>query len=110
MVKVALPTSKGGLDDKVHESLVRAETFTLIELENGKIKSVEVVENPYRGEPYGAGSKVALFLVNLGVEVLLTPVDCPKGKAILEAGGVKIIKVKPGKRVEEAIKSLQSSL
>ncbi|HIH73289.1 MAG: Uncharacterized protein XD43_0100 [Thermococcales archaeon 44_46] len=110
MVKAALPTSKGGLDERVHESLVRAETFTLVELEDGEIKDVKVLENPYKDEPYGAGSKVALFLVNLGVNVLLTPMDCPKGKAILEAGGVKIIKVKPGKRVEEVIKSLQSSL
>ncbi|MBC7108914.1 MAG: NifB/NifX family molybdenum-iron cluster-binding protein [Methanomassiliicoccales archaeon] len=88
MVKAALPTSKGGLDERVHESLVRAETFTLVELEDGEIKDVKVLENPYKDEPYGAGSKVALFLVNLGVNVLLTPMDCPKGKAILEAGGL----------------------
>ncbi|WP_367884038.1 NifB/NifX family molybdenum-iron cluster-binding protein [Thermococcus sp. JCM 11816] len=89
MIRVAVPTSRGGLEDRVHESLVRAETFTLVELENGEIKSLEVVENPpYRREPYGAGSMVAMFLVNLGVNVLLTPpMDCPKGKAILEAGG-----------------------
>jgi hypothetical protein len=36
--------------------------------------------------------------------------DCPKGKVILGEGEVKTIKVKPGKRVEEAIKSLRSSL
>nr|WP_289846392.1 NifB/NifX family molybdenum-iron cluster-binding protein [Thermococcus alcaliphilus] len=82
----------------------------MVELENGEIKGVKVLENPYKDKPYGAGPKVVLFLVSRGVNVLLTPMDCPKGKAILEAGGVKIIKVKPGKRVKEAIKSLQSSL
>ncbi|WP_175059833.1 NifB/NifX family molybdenum-iron cluster-binding protein [Thermococcus sp. 2319x1] len=82
----------------------------LVELEDGEIKDVKVLENPYKDEPYGAGSKVALFLVSEGVNVLLTPMDCPKGKAILETGGVKIIKAEPGKRVEEVIKSLQSSL
>jgi predicted Fe-Mo cluster-binding NifX family protein len=90
---VAAPTSKGGLDDEVHESLVRAETFTLVELEDGKIKSVRVVENPHSNEPYGAGSKVALFLAGLGVNVLITRVDCPKGKMILDTAGVRILKV-----------------
>lgn len=107
MIRVAVPTSRGGLEDRVHESLVRAETFTLVELKDGEVKSVEIVENPYREEPYGAGSKVAMFLVNLGVNVLLTPMDCPKGKAILEAGGVKIIKVKSGENVKDVLNLLK---
>jgi predicted Fe-Mo cluster-binding NifX family protein len=108
VIRVAVPTSKGGLEDRVHESLVRAETFTLVELKDGDVKRVEIVENPYRKEPYGAGSKVAMFLVNLGVNVLLTPMDCPKGKAIPDAGGARIIKLEAGKRVEEVIRSLQT--
>ncbi|MDK2913833.1 MAG: hypothetical protein PWQ79_748 [Thermococcaceae archaeon] len=109
-IRVAAPTSEGGLEDKVHESLLRAETFTLVEFKDGEVKNVEIVENPYRKEPYGAGPKVALFLVNMGVNVLLTPMECPKGKGILEAGRVRVIKVEAGKRVEEVIKSLRSSL
>nr|WP_240922861.1 NifB/NifX family molybdenum-iron cluster-binding protein [Thermococcus sp. Bubb.Bath] len=97
---------EGGLEDRVHESLVRAETFTLVDLGNGEVKNVEIVENPYRKEPYGAGSKVALFLVNMRVNVLLTPMDCPKGKAILEIGKVRIIKVEAGKKVRDALNTL----
>jgi predicted Fe-Mo cluster-binding NifX family protein len=107
MTRAAIPTSKGGLDDEVHESLVRAETFTVVELEDGRVKNVEVIKNPYRREPYGAGSKVALFLVNMGVDVLLTPMDCPKGKAILAAGGVKIIKVEAGKNAKGVLNLLK---
>lgn len=72
----------------------------------GEIKRVEVVENPYRKEPYGASPKVALFLVNMGMNVLLTPMDCPKGKAILDTGEVRVIKVEAGKRVKEVLKSI----
>jgi predicted Fe-Mo cluster-binding NifX family protein len=103
MVRVAVPTSRGGLDDRVHESLVRADTFTLMDTEEGRVNDVEVLENPHKNESYGAGSKVALFLVNRGVNVLLTPMDCPKGKAILDAGGVKIIKVKGGEKVRNVL-------
>ncbi len=108
MVKtlVAVPTSKGGLDDEVHESLVRAETFTLVELEEGKVKGVKVIENPYKREPYGAGSKVALFLVNLGVNAIISRTDCPKGKMILDSAGVKMVIVDDAIKVEDALRRL----
>ncbi len=64
------------------------ETFTLVELEEGEVKGVKVIENPYRREPYGAGSKVALFLVNLGVNAIISRTDCPKGKMILDSAGL----------------------
>ena len=109
MVKtlVAVPTSKGGLDDEVHESLVRAETFTLVELEEGKVKGVKVIENPYKREPYGAGSKVALFLVNLGVNAIISRTDCPKGKMILDSAGVKMVIVDDAIKVEDALRRLR---
>ncbi|WP_297522241.1 NifB/NifX family molybdenum-iron cluster-binding protein [Thermococcus sp.] len=109
MVKtlVAVPTSKGGLDDEVHESLVRAETFTLVELEDGKVKGVKVIENPYKREPYGAGSKVALFLVNLGVNAIISRTDCPKGKMILDSAGVKMVIVDEVIKVGDALKGLR---
>ncbi|WP_297520695.1 NifB/NifX family molybdenum-iron cluster-binding protein [Thermococcus sp.] len=109
MVKtlVAVPTSKGGLDDEVHESLVRAETFTVVELEDGKVKGVKVIENPYKREPYGAGSKVALFLVTLGVNAIISRTDCPKGKMILDSAGVKMVIVGDAIKVGDALKGLR---
>jgi predicted Fe-Mo cluster-binding NifX family protein len=106
MIRVAIPTSKGGLDDKVYESLVRAETFTLVELDDGGIKNVRVVENPYKKEPYGAGSKVALFLVNLGVNVLISRTDCPKGKMILDSAGIRLVIIDGEKTLRGAIEEL----
>ena len=103
---VAVPTCKGGLDDEIHESLVRAETFTIIELEEGEIRKVRVIENPYRQEPHGTGPKVALFLAGLGVNVLLTRVDCPKGKIILDSAGVEVLKVDDKIKVNEALRRL----
>ncbi|WP_297504054.1 NifB/NifX family molybdenum-iron cluster-binding protein [Thermococcus sp.] len=104
---VAVPTSKGGLDDEVHESLVRAETFTLVEFEDGGVKGTKVIENPYRREPYGAGSKVALFLVNLGVNAIISRTDCPKGKMILDSAGIKMIIVDGPVKVEDALGELR---
>lgn len=104
---VAVPTSGGGLDDEVHESLVRAPTFTLVEVEDGAIKDVKIVENPYRREPYGAGSKVALFLVNLGVNTIVSRTDCPKGKMIIDSAGVRMIVVDGPAKVRDAVKEIE---
>jgi len=76
----------------------------------GQYEGIWIVENHYRWEPYGAGSKVTLFLLNLGIDILITPMDYPKGKAILEAGGVRIVKVEARRKVEKVLRSLQSSL
>jgi len=103
---VAIPTEKGGLGDRIHESLVRAPTFTLVLVRDGAVAGVEAVENPYSREPYGAGSKVALFLVNLGVNTVVSRVDCPKGRAIFNASGVKIVKVEGPLGVLEALERL----
>ena len=111
MVKtlVAVPTSKGGLDDVIHESLVRAETFTLVEIEGGEVKEVRVVENPYKREPYGAGSKVALFLVSLGVNAIISRTDCPKGRMILDSAGVRFFAVNNALQAGNAIASMVTS-
>ena len=76
----------------------------------GQYEGIWIVENHYRRESYGAGSKVTLFLLNLGVDILITPIHCPKGRAILEAGGVRTVKVEAGKKLEEVLRSLQSNL
>ncbi|WP_297523392.1 NifB/NifX family molybdenum-iron cluster-binding protein [Thermococcus sp.] len=105
-LRVAIPTGKGGLGDRIHESLVRAPTFTLVLVRDGEVAGVEVVGNPYSREPYGAGSKVALFLVSLGVDAVVSRMDCPKGKAIFNASGVKIVKVEGPLGVLEALDRL----
>jgi len=76
----------------------------------GQYEGIWIVENHYQRESYRAGSKVALFLLNLGVDILIMQIHCPKGKAILEAGEVRIVKVEARRKVEEVLRSLQSSL
>lgn len=46
---------------------------------------------------------MALFLVGRGVNVVVSRMDCPKGKAIFNASGVKIVKVEGPLGVLEAL-------
>ena len=55
-MKIAIPT-KGdkGLEDSVSDVFGRSERFTILEIADGSIVNVEVVENPAASYKHGAG-------------------------------------------------------
>lgn len=66
--------------------------------------------------PYFSASSLTWSILFSGSFVMImklpviTPIHCPKGKAILEAGEVRIVKVEARRKVEEVLRSLQSGL
>ncbi|MEM3507318.1 MAG: NifB/NifX family molybdenum-iron cluster-binding protein [Candidatus Bathyarchaeia archaeon] len=55
-MKVAIPTKAYlGLEDTISEVFGKAKTFTIVELENNKIKNVKVIDNPAKSYNYGSG-------------------------------------------------------
>jgi predicted Fe-Mo cluster-binding NifX family protein len=44
-----------GLNDVVSEVFGKAKTFTLVDVENGEVKDVKVVDNPAASYEYGSG-------------------------------------------------------
>ena len=46
-VRIAVATKgRGGLEDSVSEVFGKAKTLTIIDVENGEVKNVQVVDNP----------------------------------------------------------------
>jgi|Deesub1362A_J573_1020465.scaffolds.fasta_scaffold00285_7 predicted Fe-Mo cluster-binding NifX family protein len=88
-MKVAASTNRGGLEDKVTEIFGRAGSFTVIEIENGDVKSVEVMEN-FAGRGSGAGISAAQLIADKGVEALLTGRVGPNALDALKSAGIKI--------------------
>lgn len=101
-MKIAVSTTSGGLDDKVSEVFGRAVSFTIVDVENGDIKSVEVVRNDYAVRGGGAGIAVSQFLANKGVEVVLTGNVGPNALSVLNSAGIKVYRA-GGLKVSEAI-------
>ena len=101
-MKVAISTTSGGLEDKVSEVFGRAESFTIVEVENGEIKNVEVVKNEFAEKEGGVGVSVSQFLVDKGVEVVLTENIGPNALTVLNSAGVKVYRA-GGLSVKEAI-------
>ena len=101
-MKVAISTTSGGLEDKVSEVFGRAESFTIMEVENREIKNVEVVKNEFAEKEGGVGVSVSQFLVDKGVEVVLTENIGPNALTVLNSAGVKVYRA-GGLSVKEAI-------
>lgn len=109
-VKLAIPTEGDkGLEDVVSEVFGKAKTFTIVELSDCSIHRVKVVENPAASYRHGAGPIVVKMLVEMGVTVVAAREFGPGASALLECHNVKMVIVKPGIKVAEAVQNLPKS-
>ena len=106
-LRVAIPTNgRMGLDDTVAPRFARCPTFTIVDLEGGRVVNVEVRDNPYVTYPHGAGFAVAQFLASLGVNVVLAPMIGPNAQQALSSLGIRVQLVPAGVKVRDALRSI----
>jgi predicted Fe-Mo cluster-binding NifX family protein len=104
-LRVAIPTKgKRGLQDEVAEVFSRAETITVIDVVNGEVKDVRVLQNPAASYRFGAGPIVVKTLADLKVEVVVASEVGPGASTLLEDQKIAKLIVKAGTLVSEAIK------
>ena len=106
-MKVAISTKgRMGLDDEVSNVFGRAETFTIVELNGGNVKGVNVVENPALSYPHGVGPIVVKMLVDAGVDFVITSELGIGASTLLQQHNIKWHIVRPGTKVRDAIEEL----
>ncbi|HDI74561.1 MAG: dinitrogenase iron-molybdenum cofactor [Thermoprotei archaeon] len=106
MPRVAVPSKdSSGLESTIEEHFGRAKYFTLIEIEDNRISSVEVVENPLKEHFPG---ELPRFLKKLGVEVVVVERIGPRAKSFFESLNIKVLEGHRG-RVKEIIEKLLES-
>ncbi len=101
--KVAVSAEGDSLDARVDLRFGRAEYFIIYDLENDRW---EAVKNRAAYEARGAGIAAATFLVEKGVDTVITGHCGPKAFSVLKAAGVKIASFSGG-TVAEAIAQLK---
>ena len=106
-VAVASQTS-GGLDDLVSPTFGRCPVFTLVDVENGEIKKVEVIENTHRMGASGVGIAVSQMMANLGVNVVIAGNFGPNAMMALSQLNILTFPAPPTTRVKDAIEMLIS--
>ncbi len=103
-LRLAVATRSGGLEDRVSEVFAGARTFTIVEVEDGRIRGTEVIENPAVSFEHGRGPIVAKKLVEEGVNVAIAGEFGPGALAILKAEDIRPVRVRAGTSVRQAVK------
>jgi len=102
--RIALPTrGEGGLDDIVSETFGRANTFTIVDSDRGKIKKVNVLKNPAISYKHGAGPIVVKMLLDARVNTVIAAEFGPGVSSLLDQHSVSRITFRPGRSVREAL-------
>ncbi|MDH5482685.1 MAG: NifB/NifX family molybdenum-iron cluster-binding protein [Candidatus Bathyarchaeota archaeon] len=110
-MKIGIPTNgREGLEDSVSEVFGKAKTFTIIDVENDRIRKVKVIENPASSYEYGSGPVVAKTLADLKVHLVISAELGPGAAGLLEHHGIKRILVTPKMKVADAIKDASTRL
>lgn len=103
--RLAVATNKkDGLNDVVSNVFGRAKTFTIIDVKDGKITSMRVIENSASAYHHGAGPIAVKMLADEGVEVVLANELGIGASELLKEHKIEFKQAKPETKVEEAIK------
>jgi predicted Fe-Mo cluster-binding NifX family protein len=102
--RIAVATDgKQGLDDAVSNVFGRAKTFTIVNVEDEKITSVRVLENPALSYSHGAGPIAIKTLIDDGVEIVIANELGIGASEILDDHNITYVPAKPGTNVAKAL-------
>jgi len=105
-LRVAIPTKgQGGLEDVVSDVFGRANTFTLVDVEEDVIKNVKILENPAVSYRHGAGPIVVKMLIDAKVNMAIAAEFGPGVSTLLDQHSVTKITVPAGTNVSQSIKN-----
>ncbi|MDH5532671.1 MAG: NifB/NifX family molybdenum-iron cluster-binding protein [Candidatus Bathyarchaeota archaeon] len=108
-LRIAVATKgREGLGDSVSEVFGRANNFTIIDVQEGAIKNVKVLENPAVSYQHGAGPIVVKMLIDLNVNLVIAPEFGPGASTLLEQHNIEKASMKAGTVVSEAVRKTLS--
>lgn len=99
-----------GLNDIVSPVFGKAKTFTVINLENGKIKNARTIDNPAAAYEQGSGPIASKTLAELKVDMVITSQLGPGASKLLEYHKIDTLIVDHNITVAEAISKALSQL
>ncbi|MDH7477567.1 MAG: NifB/NifX family molybdenum-iron cluster-binding protein [Candidatus Bathyarchaeota archaeon] len=104
-LRVAVAT-KGdkGLEDTVSHEFGHAKTFTIIDIQDGMVKNLEVIENPAASLSHGKGPVIAKYLADMKVNMVISGEVGPGASTMLNELKIKILAAKSGEQVIKVLK------
>ena len=110
-LRIAVSTkTHAGLEDIVSEVFGKAKTFTIVDIEDGEVKNVQVIDNPAASYEYGAGPVAVKTLADLKVNLVMATEFGPGASSLLEHHNIQQLSVKPNTKVAESLKQALSRI
>jgi len=104
MVRIVVSSAPpGGLDAAVDFRFARCAFFTVIDVDNGKIREVKAVANTVATAPHGAGIQAVQLVSTLGANVVITGNVGPNAFMALQQIGIQVFSCPPGITVRDAV-------
>lgn len=104
MVRIAVATQNGGLEDQVSQVFGRCQTYTFVNAEGDEVQGSEVSQNQYANATGGAGIQAAGFVANQGADAVISGNFGPNVASVFNQSGVEIVTAS-GMTVREAVQS-----
>ena len=97
------------MEDVVSEVFGKAKTFTLVDVEDGEVENVQVIDNPAASYEYGAGPVAVKTLADLKVDSVISGQLGPGASNLLEHYNIRRFSVKPNTKVADSIKEAEEA-
>ncbi len=101
-MKIAVATTKGGLEDLVSPIFGRCQTYTIVEIDDKKIKDAGIIQNQYVSAGSGAGIQAAQLVISQGVKTVIAGNFGPNASMIFDQSGVEMVRTQ-GISVKETV-------
>ncbi|MDI6805953.1 MAG: NifB/NifX family molybdenum-iron cluster-binding protein, partial [Candidatus Bathyarchaeia archaeon] len=82
-----------------------AKTFTIIDIKDGSVKNVEVMQNPAASLSHGKGPVVAKYLAEKKVKIVISGEVGPGASTMLNELSIKILTAKSGEQVQDVLRT-----
>ena len=103
-MRILITASSGTLDSPVDMRFARAPYFIIVDSENPD--NPEIISNPFINTPSGAGIVAAQFVVEKGVNTVISGAFGPNSSMILSSAGIQMIQETSGLKVKEVVERL----
>jgi predicted Fe-Mo cluster-binding NifX family protein len=89
-MKIGISANGKNLEDTISEVFARCPYFIIAEIENGKIKSFEAIENEISGRMGGAGIFAAQLMAEKDVKAVITKNIGPRAFEVLKQFNIEV--------------------
>jgi predicted Fe-Mo cluster-binding NifX family protein len=90
-MKICITSQGKDLESEIDPRFGRCKYFIFYDTETNQY---EVVENPWREAPKGAGTQAGQFVASKGTKILITGNVGPGAERIIISAGIKIVEAK----------------